>query len=86
MTPYDVIIAPINTESAMKKMEESNTLVFLCNVQANKRQVKESVKKLYGVDALKINTLVRPDGKKKAYVRLTSDYEAMEVASKIGFI
>ena len=28
----------------------------------------------------------RPDGNKKAYVRLPSDVEAMEVANKIGFI
>ena len=34
----------------------------------------------------KINTLIRPDGSKKAYVRLTSDYDALDVANKIGII
>jgi hypothetical protein len=28
--------------------------------------------------------LVRPDGKKKAYVRLTADFDALEVANKVG--
>lgn len=28
----------------------------------------------------------RPDGQKKAYVRLTSDYDALDVANKIGII
>ena len=28
----------------------------------------------------------RPDGQKKAYVRLTSDYDALDVANKIGVI
>ncbi len=28
----------------------------------------------------------RPDGTKKAYVRLTSDYDALDVANKIGII
>ena len=28
----------------------------------------------------------RPDGQKKAYVRLASDYDALDVASKIGII
>lgn len=28
----------------------------------------------------------RPDGKKKAYVRLTADHDALDVANKIGFI
>ncbi len=28
----------------------------------------------------------RPDGQKKAYVRLTADYDALDVANKIGVI
>jgi hypothetical protein len=28
----------------------------------------------------------RPDGNKKAYVRLTADYDALDVANKIGII
>ena len=43
----------------MKKIEENNTLVFICDVKANKRQIKAALKKLYDVDCVKINTLVR---------------------------
>lgn len=56
---HKVIIHPLNTESAMKKIEENNTLVFICDVKANKRQIKEALKKLYDVDCVKINTLIR---------------------------
>ena len=31
-------------------------------------------------------SLARPDGSKKAYVRLTTDYDALDVANKIGII
>jgi large subunit ribosomal protein L23Ae len=31
-------------------------------------------------------TVYSPDGKKKAYVRLTADYDALEVANKMGLI
>ena len=68
----------------MKKIEEHNTLVFLVDVRANKRQIKEAVKKLYGIQAAKVNTLIRPDGKKKAYVRLTADQEALDVANTVS--
>ena len=54
-----VIIHPLNTESAMKKIEEHNTLVFIVDIKANKRQIKDAVKKLYDVSAAKINTLIR---------------------------
>ncbi|MCJ1425622.1 60S ribosomal protein L25, partial [Sticta canariensis] len=55
---HKVIIHPLNTESAMKKIEENNTLVFICDVKANKRQIKEALKKLYDVDCVKVNTLI----------------------------
>ena len=43
----------------MKKIEEHNTLVFICDIKANKRQIKQALKTLYDVDCVKINTLVR---------------------------
>jgi large subunit ribosomal protein L23Ae len=56
---HKVIIHPLNTESAMKKIEENNTLVFIVDTKANKRQIKEALKKLYDIDTIKINTLIR---------------------------
>merc|ERR1712046_361254 len=78
---------PRTTKSAMKKIEENNTLVFIVDVRASKSQIKEAIKKMYEpIDVLKINTLVRPDGQKKAYVHLTQDFDALDVANKIGII
>jgi len=67
----------------MKKIEDHNTLVFITDVKANKHQIKDSVQKLYDIKVSKINTLIRPDGQKKAYVRLTSDMDALDVANKV---
>lgn len=86
MDKYRVIRYPLTTESAMKKIEDHNTLVFLVDNMANKRQIKAAVKELYTIDALRVNTLVRPDGQKKAYVKLTSDHDALDVANRIGVI
>ena len=45
---------------------------------------------IWQLGALPIPTVVallcRPDGAKKAYVRLTQDYDALDVANKIGII
>ncbi|XP_032773762.1 60S ribosomal protein L23a-like [Rattus rattus] len=83
---YAIIKFPLTTESAMKKTEDNNTLVFTVDVKANKHQIKQAVKKLYDIDVAKVNTLIRPDGEKKAYVRLAPDYDALDVANKIGII
>ncbi|KAH6654373.1 ribosomal protein L23/L15e core domain-containing protein [Truncatella angustata] len=78
---HKIIINPLNTESAMKKIEENNTLVFIVDIKANKAQIKGALKKLYDIDTLKINTLIRPDGAKKAYCRLTADVDALDIAA-----
>merc|ERR1711977_126279 len=83
---YNIIKHPLTTESAMKKIEDNNTLVFITNIKANKHQIKSAVKKLYDINVAKVNTLIRPDGQKKAYVRLAPDYDALDVANKIGII
>merc|ERR1712137_298114 len=83
---FSTIKHPLTTESSMKKIEDNNTLVFIFNLKANKPQIKEAVKKLYEIDVSKVNTLIRPDGIKKAYVRLAPDYDALDVANKIGII
>ena len=69
-----------------KKIEENNTLVFIVDTRASKPQIKLAVKKLYDIHVAKVNTLIRPDGMKKAYVRLATDYDALDVANKIGII
>merc|ERR1711907_235699 len=83
---YTVIKHPLCTESAMKQIEDNNVLTFITDVRANKRQIANAVKELYQIDVVKVNTLIRPDGQKKAYVKLHEDREALEVANTIGII
>ena len=41
MDKYRTTICPVTTESAMKKIEEINTLFFLVDIQASKLTIKE---------------------------------------------
>ena len=83
---FQVLKFPLTTESANQKIEENNTLVFIVDVRATKKQIKAAVNRMYDIQCEKVNTLIRPDGQKKAYVRLTADYDALDVANKIGII
>ncbi|XP_022217636.1 60S ribosomal protein L23a [Drosophila obscura] len=86
MDAYNIIKYPLTTEAAMKKIEDNNTLVFLTHLRANKNHVRAAVRKLYDIKVAKVNVLIRPDGQKKAYVRLARDYDALDIANKIGII
>lgn len=83
---HAIIKYPLTTESSMKLIEDSNTLVFIVDIKANKRQIKAAIKELHNIDCEKINTLITPKGLKKSYVKLTKDYDALDVANRIGVI
>ena len=83
---HSIIKYPLTTESSMKLIEDSNTLVFIVDIKANKRQIKAAVKELYQIETEKINTLITPRGLKKSYVKLTKDFDALDVANRVGVI
>ena len=60
--------------------------VFIVDIKANKKQIKAAIQTIYQVKAVKVNTLIRPDGLKKAYVKLAPDQDALDVAQKIGVL
>ena len=83
---FAVIKHPLSSESAIKTIEDNNTLVFIVHKKANKAMIKQSCKKLYKLNVRKINTLNTPKGEKKAYVALNKEQDALDVANKIGIM
>jgi large subunit ribosomal protein L23 len=86
MEPHEVIFYPLMTESASLMVEKSNKLIFIVSLKAGKTDVKEAVEKLYEVKVAKITTLITPQGEKKAFVKLTPEYKASDVAIKLGIL
>ena len=84
MEPHSIIIQPVMSEAAFELLERENKLTFIVNRTANKHLIKWAVKKLYNVSVEKVNTLILPDGRKKAYVRLSPDSNAADVATKLN--
>lgn len=70
----------------MKKIKENNTLVLTVDTKANKHRIKQAVKKFCDTGVAKVNTLLRPEGEKPAYVQMAPHYDALDVASKNGII
>jgi len=60
-----VILKPIITEKMTQMGEKLNRYGFLVDRKANKLQIKQAIKDLYGVDVATVNTLVY-SGKNKS--------------------
>ena len=46
MDKYSIIKYPLTTETAMKRMEDNNTLVYIVETRATKPQIRAAVKKV----------------------------------------
>ena len=86
MNVDDVIAYPLMTESASFMVERDNKLIFVVNLKADKSDVKRAVQELYEVKVSKVNLLITPQGVKKAFVKLTPEFKASDVAIKLGIL
>ena len=85
MNPYEVIINPLMTEKVVRLMETENKLLFRVNIKATKSDIKKAIEEMFKVKVEKINTLIGREGK-KAYIRLTKDFNAVDIATKLGLM
>ncbi len=86
MKPEEVIIRIHMSEKASRLLEEENTLTLIVRRDATKPDIKKAVEILYDVKVDKVRTLITPKGEKKAYVKLAKEYNAAELASKLGLV
>jgi len=86
MEPLKVIKHPLSTEKSIRLMESENKLIFVVDIKATKEDVKKAIEEYFKVKVVKVNTLVAPDGKKRAYVKFSIETPAIDVATQMGIM
>ncbi|MBW2968151.1 50S ribosomal protein L23 [Candidatus Woesearchaeota archaeon] len=81
-----VIKYPLSTEKSIRLMEAENKLVFVVDMRAKKPEIKEAIERTFKVKVDKVTTLITPKGKKRAYVRLSPETPALDVATDLGLM
>ena len=85
--PSEVIVVyPMMSEDTVKLIESENKITFIVNDKASKHDVKRAVEELYEVKVSRVSTLTTPEGKKKAYVKLSPESKASDLAVKLGIL
>ena len=84
--PFKVLLRPLHTEKAILLIERENTLTFIVDRRATKKQIKEVVEQYFKVKVEKVRTLITPRGEKKAYIKLAEGYNASEIATRLGIV
>ena len=86
MDPYKIIQYPMLTEKAVRVMESENKLIFIVKKTSTKKQIREAVQNMFKVRVKKVTTLISPNGKKKAYVQLSLETPAIDIATRLGLM
>ena len=84
--PWQILQYPLLTEKALARVETENKLVFVVRRNANKRQIRWAAEHALGVKVQAITTTIDQKGRKKAMIRLTKDFPAMDVAMRFGML
>lgn len=82
--PFTIILYPLNTEKAVRKMEAENTLIFIVARKATRTAVKTAVEKAFNAKVDAVNTVILRDGKKKAYIKLNAATPAVDITTQLG--
>jgi large subunit ribosomal protein L23 len=77
---------PLQTEKAVRIREAENKLVFMVEPKADKVMIKKAIERLFSVKVKKVNTLMTLYGEKKAYVKLTDNAQARDLATRLGMV
>jgi large subunit ribosomal protein L23 len=82
----EVVKYPLLSEDAVTLLEAENKITFIVDIRSDKHDVKRAIQELYEVRVQDVNTMITPEGDKKAFVRLTPDFKASDLAVRLGIL
>ncbi len=86
MESLKILKYPLSTEKTIRIMESENKLVFVVERKAKKHEIKKAIEEAFKVKVIKINTLITPGGKKRAYIKLSNENPAIDIATQLGLM
>jgi large subunit ribosomal protein L23 len=84
--PWDILLHPLLTEKAIGKIEKENKLVFIVNRNSSKKQIEWAMEKAFEVKVDKVSTMIDRKGRKKAWIKLSKEFSAADIATRLGML
>ncbi|RLF12123.1 MAG: 50S ribosomal protein L23 [Thermoprotei archaeon] len=84
--PNKIILRPVVSEASLSRMEKGNELTFIVAKWANKPSIKRAFEALYNVKVDRVNVCITTKGEKKAYIKLSPEHKASDLASRMGIL
>ena len=86
MDKYNIIKYPLSTEKSIRLMESENKLIFVVDNKSTKKEIKKAIEEMFKVEVSDINTFVNAEGEKRAYIKFSAKYPAIDIATQMGLM
>jgi large subunit ribosomal protein L23 len=86
LAPNEVVKYPLLSEDAVTLLEAENKITFIVDTRSDKHDIKRAIEQLYEVRVDQVRTLITPEGDKKAFVKLSPDFKAADLAVRLGIL
>ena len=85
MDPYKIVKHPLSTEKSIRLMESQNILIFVVDIDSDKKMIKNALEDMFKIKVDNVRTYVRK-GEKRVYVKFSNENPAIDIATKLGLM
>lgn len=82
----DVLQYPLATEKAIRYIESDNIITFIVDKRSSKNLIKKAFEEKFKVKVDDVSTVITSKSKKKAYIRLKKEFNALDIATQLGLM
>ena len=81
-----ILLYPIATEKAINMIEKNNVLTYVVDIRAKKDEIRKEFESVFKVKVDKINTEMEPRNRKRAYIKISKQFKASDVALRLKLV
>jgi len=85
MDPYKIVKHPLSTEKSIRLMESQNKLIFVVDIDADKKMIKNAIEEMFKAKVDDVRTHIQ-NGEKRAYVKFSNESPAIDIATQLGLM
>ncbi len=86
MKKHNILKYPLVTEKSVRLLHNENRLLFVVDLNANKKDIKDAFEGQFEMAVDEVNTYITNKGEKRAYIKLKAEHPAMDVMTKLGLM
>lgn len=82
----NALMYPIATEKAINMIERNNVVTYMVDTRSNKTQIKKEFENTFKVKVDKVNVEIEPRNRKRAYIKISGEFKASDIALKLKLV